>query len=433
MKFYRAIFFLLTIFIIQGQAKCMGSNGEVILSYLYNNRLSVLLKGTYATNNPLDWSDINGNKIWRDSDDTSYTDSECSISETCVPSYDNLGIYIDFGGVRISSSNSSLSGISDADDFWTHLSTERQVYCSEYSTINQDFDSCRLNSGLGKYEQLMNGEGALYPTYDIPDGSYLHTGVYVRALVTSWARVSGALASTNVDNITRSGANIVNLVSVPSLTTDANMPPEWFPMHYRVATGQQLIQRSNYYPAVLEIRFNIKENLMLHSYTSSTDSSVRDVVAFSDWRVNHDHDGYVNDTAEDKTNYTSLLGGNVLSRSRIFYPHLVSNIKVANSSVDTTKQAYYAIYGASEEQDADSADMTLNRRNNLPYVATPARPTSTDSEHNLLKHIMPGEYVLECRLDDNEDGYPEKFMRMTNITISESATPAVIDATLACP
>ena len=383
---------------------CMGNNGEALLSHLLNNRMTIILKGTYATDNPLAWNEINGNQIFVDSDDNlsiqhqSAASCDPKMDGTCLYSYENLPLYIDFGGIRLSSQSKSLADISsveDAEEFWNIASTDRQVYCNRYYGRSAESDSCLNDNGQKKFEEFMDGTGAIYPSRDIPNTPYLHTGVFVRRIVTGWATNDGELIkNAPFDNNTVSGANILSDVSAPPPPTDPNMedrpgPAEWLPLHYRVSSGQSLQKGHDYLPIVLEIRFNIKENLMLHSYRAGEDSATSrqyNIVAFSDWRRNHSNAMTV------KAADSRRMGGNVLSRSRFFYPHKVSRIDITNGASGGTRY-YFALYGKGE----------TDRDDRLPYAASPARSGS----NNQLNHVMPGLYQLECRFDANNDGYPE--------------------------
>ena len=393
----------------------MGNDGEVLLSYLVNNRMTIILKGTYATDNPLDWNEINANQIFVDADDMlairhqSLTSCDPDTEGDCVPAYDNLPIYIDFGDIRLSSKSSNLDSVSDQEDsekFWNVASAERQVYCSRYYARSSAIDSCSNNGGLEKFKEFMDGRGAIYPSRDIPNGYYIHTGVFVRRIVTGWASEDGELSSNALfDNTRLSGANILANLSTPPPPTNPDIednpgPSEWFPLHYRPGSGQSLYKGSDYLPIVLEIRFNLKENLMLHSYTITPEGGTpiqRNIIAFSDWR--REHSNMMN------SNGSSRMGGNVLSRSRFFYPYRVSRIDIANMGSGGS-QYYFALYQTNES----------DRDDRLPYAATPARSGS----NNQLNHIMPGTYQLECRYDANNDGYPEMLQGSpVDITVPE--------------
>lgn len=412
------------------EVRCAGNDGEVLLSHLLNNRMNIILKGTYATDNPLEWREINNNQIFVDSNDDlssirhQLTDScDPDTQADCLPAYDALPIYIDFGGISLSSSSNSLDSVSsekDSENFWSSASAERQVYCSRYYAANKLNDSCLSHGGLEKFQEFMDGRGSLYPSYDIPNADYIHTGVFVRRIVTGWASEDGELiTNTLFDSNRLHGANILLNVSSPPPPTDPNMadnpgPSEWFPLHYRTGSGQtQILHKGfDYLPIVLEIRFNLKENLMLHSYTLRSDdgsTNRRNIVAFSDWR--RDHRSMV------ESNKSGRMGGNVLSRARFFYPHRVSRIDINTTSL-TSSRHYFALYQMNES----------NRDESLPYAATPVR----SSAPNQLKHIMPGSYQLECRYDNVHDGYPEERLG-SPMDISVPDQPQIISITMLCP
>ena len=403
----------------------MGSNGEVLLSYLLNNRMTIILKGTYATDNPLEWNEINNNQIFTDTDDNLNSLQHQSIigcnpltDTNCAPSYDTLPIFLDVGGIRISSHPSGVDSISNHADslkFWDEAGNNRQVYCNQLYTSNTEADSCFNNSGVSKFNELMDGNGVIYPSQDVPNADYVHTGIFFRRIVTGWSTSTinniTSFNETNFDNHDIRGANIITISGVsPSMDENGeNGLPQWLPMHYQVDEGQELHKGSDYYPIVLEIRFNFKENLMLHSYTTvfpNTFNRNTRVIAFSDWRINHE---------DNQENESQRLGGNVLSRSRFFYPHLVSKININNGSTGSTRH-YYALYTSTE----------TNRDDNLPYASTPARSGTANS----LNHIMPGDYVLECREDSNIDGYPETENSKVDITVPEN--PNEMTVTLNC-
>ncbi len=381
---------------------CMGKDGEVLLSYLLNNRMTVILKGSYATDHPLDWSEMNNNQIYVDSDDSlgslsHQARSSCDpySDSNCVPSYDSLPIYLDFGGIRLSTKAQSLESINDIGDteeFWDIASAQREVYCNQLYTDNRQLNTCHRNGGEGKFADFMNGKGAVYPSVDIPSAKYLHVGLYVRRLITGWAyRGTELIDNAIFDNVRVQGANIAFFAAhdPPSSSTDAPSSSfsQWFPLYYRAEDSDALDKGIAYSPVVLEIRFNMKENLMVHGYSfdSSTGLSSNKVIGFSDWRRDH---------RSDSTISSSNLGGNVLMRARFFHPHEVSRLDISNTSpMPAPTRHYYALYKSSQN----------DRTNNLPYAATPARSTT-----NQLNHISPASYELLCQADLNPvDGYPE--------------------------
>ena len=418
------LFFLL---IILTFFSCLGNNGEVVLSYLLNNKLTILLKGTYASDNPYSFTEINSNSISKDSDDSilntfrDQTSSGCDPYNeyACIPSYDKIPIYIDIGGIRLTSKPddiNTLSGGTDVEKFWNIASNERQIFCSNTYINNPKLDTCLYNDGLNAYNDFMNGKGAIYPSKEIPDTWYLQAGIFIRRIVTGWGYNNKTLVTTTTfDNNLITGINIINLVGLDPPSGVGNN--SWFPLLYKTDPNQFLYKAPEYSRAVLEIRINIKENLMAHSFTFTDSNNVVNnnvVVAFTDWNSNHVDNG---------TNTSSAMGGNVLTRARIFYPHLVSRLNLNNTSSNANscdKKCYYAIY---LNNDTDSSKSGKN----LPIHATPAR-----SGANSINHIMPGSYTLQCRRAINNPSYPEAIISTKEITIPD--TPAdlpIMD--YACP
>ena len=383
-----------------------GDDGLPILSTLFNNRTVVILKGTYATDRPLEFSQINNNRLFRDLDDAVSTvlnpvDNGCTpyIQPNCVPNYSDLPIFIDIGEIRLSSKNfgdaelNLVDSSESSEEFWDVVSNERQVYCNQLYSIDFSEDACFRTGGLINFVEFMNGRGALYPSRDIGAEVYYHAGVFMRAYATGWGVAAGALSEDTFDNKDIIGSNIIPLLNYDPGTdavTQQLLAPDWFPLHHSVVLGQEttLIKDFYYNAVVLEIRSNIKENMMLHSFVNSnSDNQV--VVAFSDWRRNHD---------DSLADLGLNMGGSVLTRARMFYPDVVNTMTIDGGVA--SNRHYYAVYITNEDAKTE----------NLPYAATPVR----NGADNQLTNLMAQPYTLQCRYDCNYDGYPE-------LVLSESA------------
>lgn len=399
------------------QTSCSSGGGSdtsllPLLSLLVNNRVTILLKGTYATDDPLGFSEINNNQIFQDGDDP-------SLITTDLPAYDQLPIYVDVGEVRLSTKSflSDLTEIqsqTDSEDFWHVVTTERQVYCSQFYSWDSQFDTCMNQGGIVKYQQFMDGTGAEYPGTDPGPGTYLHAGIYFRAIVTGYSRTSTEVKQTEFDNIDVNGASIIPRVNYnPGSTTEAKqfLLPQFFPLHHKVQFGQlgSTTLDSSQSPYVLEVRANLKENLMLHTFENA-DLQRQTIVAFSDWRK--DHAGQYD------------MGGNVLSRARFYNPTLVSDLRISGGT--SSVKHYYAVYYSTECQDLSGVVYCDKNTEQLPLAAVPVR----DGNNNRIKNLMPGDYVLQCRTDTVYDGYPETVLSEIPFTIT--ADPGVFDINCAC-
>lgn len=386
---------------------CKGDNGEPLLSTLLNenSKTVVILKATYASDSPLEFWQLNGNALYRDSDDTG-----ADVSD--LPSYSNLPIYIDIGEIRLSTKNFgdalwSIDSARDAKAFWDVLGSERQVYCSQPYSASLETDTCFDTGGLVNYQELMNGRGAVYPSRDVGPGVYLHAGVFVRAIATGHSRLAGTVQTTVFDNATIFNAtNITPYIQYDPAVDDALrqvLPPQTFPLHFnsimRSVTGNSMIMSDEHTTRVVELRFNLKENLMVHAFSDT--NGFRTMVSVSDWRKGH---------ALQRD-----LGGSLLLRARIYYPDYVNNLFITGGNASTTH--YYAI--------VDPMETYIEE--NLPVAATPVR-----SGTNLIRNLTGGvNYILQCRRDTNVDGYPETIVRETQFGLLPGPGSATV--ALQCP
>ncbi|MEQ9363879.1 MAG: hypothetical protein RIF32_06540, partial [Leptospirales bacterium] len=357
---FKTRFFILPLMLVSSTACFNGDDGLPILSTLFNNRLVVILKGTYATDRPLEFAQINNNRIFNDADDdTAFirnpVDNGCVpyVEPNCVPTYSDLPIFIDIGEIRLSSKNfgdvelNLVDSSESSEEFWDVVSDERQVYCNQLYSIDFSEDACFRTGGLINFVEFMNGRGALYPSREIGAEVYYHAGVFMRAFATGWGIAAGALAEDRFDNKDIIGSNVIPLLNYDPNTDAVNqqlLAPDWFPLHHTVVFGQEttLIKDFYYNAVVLEIRSNIKENLMTHSFQNANgDNQV--VVTMSDWRRNHD------DSAAD---LGLNMGGSVLTRARMFYPDLV-NTMVIDGGV-ASKRHYYSVFITNEDAKAEN-------------------------------------------------------------------------------
>jgi hypothetical protein len=376
---------------------CRKHNNEALLSHLFNQRMLVFLKGTYATDYPLSWEEINGNQLFVDADEP--TDL------TGLPAYNSLPIFLDVGEIRLSTKGylsllAELNDQKDAEKFWDTLSPVRQVYCSPtFALLNND-NSCIEKAGYTNFIELFNGRGATYPSRDVGPGAYQHAGVYVRAFYTGYLRQSG---TAPIDPVYKTNGYRMNWILGYDPGTDpafrSVLPSQWFPLHHITYPGMQnsMYIVGEYIPLGIEIRFNLKENLMVHSFVPNNSTDPATVVGISDWR--RPHAGEID------------MGGNVLTRARIFYPDFTRTVRVSGGTKNV--RYYYAIYYQGECIDG-LGQPTCNRDQDLlPLAATPVR----SGNDNRMTYIMPGSYVIQCRYDDIRDGYPEKVLSEKNFEL----------------
>lgn len=411
--------------------------GAPVFSTLLNNRMLLLLKGTYATDAPIAFSDYNNGtgELYRDE----FGDGRGPEHNTNgLPSAANLPIFLDFGEVRISSQFekgfNELTQIRDpidSEEFWDFIATERQVFCTTAYSLEED--TCQKQGGIFKAQEFFNGNGAVFPSND-PTGEtyscsnpdnfaqctqlgynldknfgtqYWYTGVYFRSFVTAWAIQDGGqlIDQTRFDNRRVPGLNIVPRNNYSAGTTDADkqqIVPKFFPLLYSVQGTQKDMEiRGGFDPYILEVRMNIKENLMVHTI-DRPGGSRQTLVSMSDWRF--DNKGETD------------IGGNVLLRSRVIFPEFAASLSISGGQGNLNY--YYAIYHR-EETDLQA---------HLPLAATPARADAK------IQYISAGDYKLYCMGDvERVDGYPESIISETEFSVSEADRRTTIPLELSCP
>lgn len=408
-----------------------------VLSTLFNNRMLLLMKGTYSSDNPIGFGDYNNGSgtLYRDNTGVA-GDPDFELPN--LPSASNLPIYIDFGEVRISSKFqkgiNELTQIRDPLDslkFWDNIATQRQVYCNSPYSLEED--TCQKERGIFKSQEFFNGNGAVYPsndptaeTYSCSDPQYailceshgrplegtlgtqyFYTGVYFRSLVTGWGVRNGGilLDSTRFDNRRVPGINIVPRNNYFPGTSDIqkqDIVPKMFPLLYSVQGGQRDMEiRGGFDPYILEIRMNMKENFMVHSFIRP--GNIREtLVGFSDALNTH--------TGEPD------MGGNLILRSRIIYPETAASVRITGGSGNLNY--YFAIFHSDE----------VETRKQLPLAATPARADA------FIKYLNKGKYKLLC-IGDTErlDGFPDTVVRETSFEVSDVDRRATLPVALTCP
>ena len=439
----RKIYFLLLLLLSFLGVNCDNAKATIgkyggtpysALSSLFNNRMLLLLKGTYATDSPLDFSEYNGGTgaLYRDTQDTG-AGGDPTFDLFGLPSASNLNFFIDIGEIRISSKDQQSYagldlGVTDvraSKKYWDFIATKRQVYCSiPYSFGGTSCESSTdVSWGFSRLliDQLFNGEGVHFPSNDptaqVAGGhgffeaptQYYASGIYVRNFVTGWGRETGALKTNTVfDNnlLVTGGVNIVprnNYTPGMTDTEKASRTPFMFPLYYSWKPGHaDMSIRGGFDPYILEVRMNIKENLMVHSYVIPGTGVVQTFIGISDWRF--DHLGNVDS------------GGNILSRSRIIYPEIASTLLITGGTKSVTH--YYNIFREEETQFLTE----------LPLASVPVQQGTSK-----IKYIHEGRYRLQCVGDIAKvDGYPDTIVREIIIAVPGDWRQTVV-ADLACP
>ncbi len=371
-------------------SSCKNKKSYPLLSLLFNNKITVILKATYASDRPLDYTEINNNQVFIDS----IISGQEEINNSDVPPLSDLPFFLDIGEIRVStkfplSQLLEIDSQKKSEEFWDVLAPYRVVYCNAIYNTNLDLNNCIRNNGFLRYQFLMNGLGDVYPSIDVGSGIYLHGGIFFRSVFSGYARLGGNVYLGQFDGTRYAGADIIRYLSYdPELDTGTSsvLPSQLFPLHHITYPGtSDVFIPDEYIPTIIEFRFNLKENLMLHSFKDSASGEFFTFVGISDWKQNH----------QGQTN----AGGNLLLRMRMYQSSMVSSLIIDGGT--KTNRHYYAIYPINE-----CSDGSCNRNELLPLSATPVR----NGNDNVILNLMAGSYVLQCRYDDIYDGYPEKIL-----------------------
>ncbi|TGL44723.1 LIC11270 family surface protein [Leptospira perdikensis] len=398
-----------------------------VVSTLFNNRMLLLLKGTYATDNPLDWSELNNGTgdLYIDAQGEGLDPTMTLVNQ---PKVGNIPIFLDIGEVRISSKYvkglNELTQIRDTVDsnkFWDYIAPNRQVFCTV--TYSFDNNTCTESNGIMKASDFFNGIGAQFPSNDpssqteswetaLSTGQpwlgrqYYYAAIYFRSLVTGYALDAGLPVTGRFDNRPIvNGLNIVprnNYVAGTTSSAKSTIVPKMFPTLYSQLPTQSDMQiRDGFDPYILEVRINLKENLMLHSYLTSRSTTVT-YVGVSD--VFYDHKG------------EGDAGGNILTRARVIYPETASSLTISGGN--NSLLHYYGIFRYQETEFI----------NVLPLAATPAKQGAK------IKYLNPGTYKAVCLGDlTKQDGYPDTVVRETTFSIPEYPFRETYNINLTCP
>lgn len=428
--YLQLLFLLLNVFVIIGcKTKLdLGDESKLpVISTLFNNRMLLLLKGTYATDNPLDWAELNNGTgdLYVDAQGEGLDPTMTLVNR---PKAGNVPIFLDIGEVRISSKY--LKGLNeltqirdtvDSNKFWDYIAPNRQVFCTV--TYSFDNNTCTESNGILKASDFFNGIGAQFPSNDPSSQTeswetalltgqpwlgrqYYYAAIYFRSLVTGYALDAGLPVTGRFDNRPIvNGLNIVprnNYVAGTTSSAKSTIVPKMFPALYtQIPTQADMQIRDGFDPYILEVRVNLKENLMLHSYVTSRSTTVT-YVGVSDIFFDHKGEGDA--------------GGNILTRARVIYPETASSLTISGGG--NSLLHYYGIFRHQETEFL----------NVLPLAATPAKQNAK------IKYLNPGIYKAVCLADlIKQDGYPDTVVRETTFNIPEYPFRQTYNVELTCP
>ncbi|MFO1526548.1 MAG: hypothetical protein U1F16_11320, partial [Turneriella sp.] len=290
--------------------------GELPLSDLINNTITLKVMGTYESNNPYGFGftgDTAAN-LWKDDVITTdcitgslFTLNDCAVGlpdpelityvKSLTPS--SLKYYIDLAEIRLASGQGKSSNQS-ISDYWLQFAIDRQLMCSDYNTADPGLtlSNCSASGGIERLAAFFDG-GFTYPAVDVPSGNFNHLGIYFRRFVTgpgarfnengTYYNGSATEAAKGVsaafDNRTIYGFDMEAFLQ--NSYGAANTEPLMFPLQRK---DLSLSIGGDYTPYVMEVRIFIKNLMMVHVLQGTTNDGSNASFIYtgpSDWNADH--------------------------------------------------------------------------------------------------------------------------------------------------
>lgn len=425
--------------------------GELPLSDLVNNTITLKVLGTYESNDSYAFGTTTAS-MPKDDVITSTSITGASPALTGTPqivSYANslkptdISYYIDIAEIRLAQGQGKSSSQS-ISDYWSQFAISRQLMCSSYASADgRGLSNCSDSAGIDRLNAFFNG-GFTYPAVDVASGNFNHMGIYFRRFATyPAARFLGDgkysdgannatdqttaenSVTTAFDNRTIYGIDIEAFLQNAYGATNAE--PMMFPLQRK---DLSLNIYNDHEPYVLEVRMFIKNAMMVHviqntgTVTPAADptNSAFVYVAPADWNVNH--------AFSDATSGNNLRQGGALAlTARTYQPSKVGAIKMTSTG---TSGHYFAVMPAGT---SFTTPVTV-----LPLAATAATNTT-------ISNLQPGTYDVYRTCDkqactsastagtcDNPqsgtDGYPETVVKCgSNVVVTTGTTTSVTTCT----
>ena len=391
----------------------MHCTNKLVLSELVNSRLGYILKGTYESNDPHDWR---SQLYLNDYVLTSVIPSSLRGNILTGNGDEDFKIYLDIAEIALSPLVLDNDINSDNLNFF---SLTRQLLCPTYdSARNRKLRLCEANSGIQKLNDFFE-EGIKITSSDIEVADYKSVTLFPRRLVTYPSMIytdAGGVedSQSSFDNDRINGFNIPEIYEFSFTDRTNEVVSRIFPLRNNEI---DIRLRNTEKPFIIEVRIFLKNLMMVHiaqDGSMNADNRNHLFIGPSDWSANHRY----NDTSQPNGEAPAAqyrLGGNLLIIARMYEPHNVSTLEVANSGSCSGGIAYYALVPKE----------TFNS-NKLPLGATAFDANAS------IKNIPPGEYDLYVTQDDKwhtnsgevpgEDGFPESSRLCASLTLGESET-----------
>lgn len=342
----RARPFITRLLLCAALATAAGCGDEALFDEMAENRLQVVIKGTFESNNPRPWGAIPAD----DSVNTLYLTSEP----------DPNVFMMDFAEAKLDHE---------------YFSNYRQTY----------------SAGLNDVDPFFSGVGIPYEVDDVKDGSYLFVRFYIRKMLMDSAKqyIESYFGSWDYymdmfdtfDEETVFGFDFNQLQTntyYDSMRKEASDVNRVFPLVVLIDDGGLHYNRK--YPTVLEVRFVLKN--FIKKYEFDTYYTYND----SYWHMVY-HYYAVSDWLRDVKPEDSVIGGNLIPVARAYTPGYTATIS------GTTTNAGYVM--------AIPAEFDIS--NYLIPRASRVRPSYDDAAgtcYDMPKFpFLPAAFGIESQLD----------------------------------
>lgn len=247
-KQFIALFFLL-------QVSC--SNNPVV-SELTNDRMTIVLKSTYASGTDYGWYNFH------ESDSYADTTNVITFSDGGLPSaYADAKFYIDFAELRLATGTGKPSGTLP-EDYWEYPAQKRLLFCSDNTALfSRELLTCKSQNGTSQLSSLFD-TGITLVSEDIKSGTYPHLGLFFRKLVTYPAKVYSNATYSSERTTTFDNRQLLGLDVEPYYQQSpgsTSTVPLLFPLEL---TNLNLQIPGTNKPFVLEVRVLLKNAIMKH-------------------------------------------------------------------------------------------------------------------------------------------------------------------------
>jgi hypothetical protein len=420
----------------------VNCTGELPISDLINNTITLKVLGTYESNDPygdlgLKKDDIidGGAGILGASPTLGLTTDIYDYASSQILN-ETIKYYIDIAEIRIAQGQGQSSN-DTVSSYWSQFAIERQLMCTDYSSAeNRTLSNCAAQNGTNRLSEFFSG-GFTYPAVDISTGTYNHLGIYFRRFNISPAAqfygdgkyYNGAPYNTSGTKTTASQSvtsafdnRTIFAVDIESFLQnkygETATEPGLFPLQRK---DLSLTIQGDQEPYVMEVRIFLKNLMMVHARQVTGDVSnptnlanaASVYIGPADWNVDHAYKDLAN---------AGRMGGSVLMTARTYQPAKVGAIQMAST---IASPGYFAV-------------VLTGTTFATPVTTLPLAATA--GTNGRIANLSPGTYDIYRTCDKqycstastagtcdnfagaNLDGYPETAVYCSTATVTTGTT-----------